>query len=78
MFRMDESVSNELRELEARRTIIKHEITIQREKLDKQKTKLLSDVQFYMEIEVKLKALYDAEEEAVDKLTQFKLMNALE
>ncbi len=40
MFCVDESVSNELRKLKARRTIIKHEITIQREKLDKQKTKL--------------------------------------
>lgn len=75
---MDKSISNRLRELDVRRAILKQEIAIQRGKLDKQRAKLLSEVQFYMDIENNIKALYDEEEKAVDRLTRFKIRYSLD
>lgn len=75
---MDESVAEVLRKLDARRTILKHEITVQRDKLNKIKTRIFSDAQFYVEIERKLKALYDEDERTADDIAKFKLRNALD
>lgn len=74
---MDKSISNRLRELEARRTIIKNELIVQRDKLNRQKNKVMGELDHYRDIERRMEALYDEDERAADELIRFKLRNGL-
>lgn len=74
---MDESIEGELRELEAKCEIIKNELATKRAKLLDKKQEILSAALHYEEMERRLEALYDADEQARDRLLKFKLRNDL-
>lgn len=73
---MDESAAHELRELEARGQILKHEIATQRDKLKTIKNRIASDLQFYEDIERDLEALYNEDVRIADRITKIKFENA--
>ena len=74
---MDEYVSRQLRELEVRRAVVKNEIAIQRNKLNRQKDKVMSEIEYYAEMEKSIELLYVEDETLADIIIKFKLRNDL-
>ena len=66
---VDESAAHELRELEARGRILRREIATNRDKLKTIKNRIISDLQFYEDVERDLVALYDEDVRVAGEIT---------
>lgn len=74
---MDEAAKWELRELEAKCTIVKHELDVVRAKLKDRERDAVSAVLHYRDTRRRLEALYNEDEEAHEALLQFKLRHGI-